>query len=84
MLPMNHFFKRLLADVLVGLTAGTICLLSPAVALAQRGGPPPPTEGHNDGLGYLLVLFCVALSMIILVRSSNRSPDVRLKELEEE
>lgn len=80
---MINLFLRLLPALRFALAVGMLCAMLPAVALAQRGGPPP-VEPRNDGVGYLLVLFCVALSVIILCRGSNRSPEVRLKDMEEE
>lgn len=79
---MINLFKQLLAAIRYGLAAGLICGMLPAVAFADS--VQTVAEPRTDGVGYLLVLFCVALSIIILARSSNRSPEVRLKELEEE
>ncbi len=81
---MIKLLQRLLASMLLGPAVGILCAISPAVAWADHAVTNAAPEPHNDGIAYLLVLFCVALSIIILVRGSNRSPDVRLKDLEEE
>jgi hypothetical protein len=84
MIPMINFFKRPVATILLGLAAGITCLMSPAIALADHAVLTPNAPGHSDGVAYLLVLFCVALAVIILVRSSNRTAEVRLHELDEQ
>ena len=78
-IPMTNLLKRLLAAILVRSDRGhDLCCFRPPWHWRARR-PPPPAEGHNDGLGYLLVLFCVALSMIILVPQlepqSRRAPE---------
>ena len=57
------------------------CRPSPRADSVVTNAAPEP---HSDGVAYLLMLFCICLSMVLLCRGSNRSPDVRLKSLEEE
>lgn len=80
---MKKLVKQLRRAMLLGLSVCLICALSPFVALAEHSQPGPP-EPRSDGVGYLLVLFCVALSVIILCRTSNRNPEARLEKLEED
>jgi len=42
------------------------------------------TAPHDPVVPYVIVVLCVALGMIVLCRSANRSSDVRLDDLEEE
>jgi hypothetical protein len=46
--------------------------------LAQIGLP------HDPVVPYVIVVLCVALGMIVLCRSANRSTDVKLENLDEE
>jgi hypothetical protein len=62
-------------------TFGFGLLFAPQVAWAQA---QPPTQGHSDVMAYVLIVFCVALGMIILLRSAGRTSEVRLEDLDDE
>jgi formate/nitrite transporter FocA (FNT family) len=78
------FFQRPTAALLSGLAAVLAVTLSPVAAFAYRTDTTPVPPGHSDTMGWLLIIFCIALSMTVLCRGSNRSADVRLKNMEEE
>jgi len=42
------------------------------------------TAPHDPVVPYVIVVLCVALGMIVLCRSANRSSDVKLDDLDEE
>ena len=42
------------------------------------------TGPHDLVVPYVVVVLCVALGMIVLCRSANRSSDVKLDDLDEE
>ncbi len=54
---------------------------TPQAAWAQA---QPAAQGHSDVMAYMLIVFCVALGMIILLRSAGRSAEVRLEDLDDE
>jgi hypothetical protein len=62
---------------LLGLTVWA----APQAAWAQA---QPPAQGHSDVMAYMLIVFCVALGMIILLRSAGRTSEVRLEDLDDE
>ena len=54
----------------------------PQMAFAQA--PAAPTGPlHSDAMPYLLIVFCLALGLIVVCRSANRSPEIRLEDLDE-
>jgi hypothetical protein len=62
----------------VSLVLGSVAPAMASLVLAQIGGP------HDPVVPYVVVVLCVALGMIVLCRSANRSSDVKLDDLEEE
>ena len=42
------------------------------------------TAPHDPVVPYVIVVLCIALGMIVLCRSANRSTDVKLEDLDEE
>jgi hypothetical protein len=68
------------AWLLFAIVAFNLCL--PAAAWAAPADTGPTV--HGDTIPYLLVLLCLALGFILLCRSSSRSKEVRLDELDED
>jgi hypothetical protein len=60
---------------------GFTVLGAPQTAWAQA---QPAAQGHSDVMAYMLIVFCVALGMIILLRSAGRTSEVRLEDLDDE
>ena len=63
---------------LASLVLGSVAPAMESLVLAQIAGP------HDPVVPYVIVVLCVALGMIVLCRSANRSTDVKLDDLEEE
>jgi hypothetical protein len=61
---------------------GMLHLVQPSAARAAD--IPTGPRVHSDALPYLLVVLCLALALILLCRSSSRSKDLRLEELDED
>jgi hypothetical protein len=54
----------------------------PSIAFAAETQTGPKV--HSDALPYLLIVLCLALALILLCRSSSRSKDLRLDDLNED
>ncbi len=78
-IPSHRCYKSLRTVV-----ASALMLLWPAMALADTPIPGAKPVGHADVLPGVLVFFGVVLGLILVCRSSNRSPDMKLEELEDE
>ena len=66
-------------SILVGSIFGCGAQASFAPVLAQV------VSGLHDAvIPYVVVVLCVALGLIVVCRSANRSPEVKLEDLEEE
>jgi hypothetical protein len=72
----NHWRR---AWLLLAIAAINWLLPTAALAAPQETGP----NVHGDTIPYLLVLLCVALAFILLCRSSSRSKEIRLEDLDE-
>jgi hypothetical protein len=67
------------AWLLLAIVAFNWLLPAAAWAAPQETGP----NVHGDTIPYLLVLLCVALAFILLCRSSSRSKEIRLEDLDD-
>ena len=82
---MKSFFRRRIATIIrFALVTALVCVVwTPKAAFAQAAPAAPTGPLHSDAMPYLLILFCLALGLIVVCRSANRSPEIRLEDLDE-
>lgn len=61
---------------------GMLLAWAPSTALAAD--TPTGPKVHSDAIPYLLIVLCLALALILLCRSSSRSKDLRLDDLDDD
>jgi hypothetical protein len=81
---MNRSFRGRIARFFRVASVITLVWIAsiPEIAFAQAA-PAPTGPLHSDAMPYLLIVFCLALGLIVVCRSANRSPEIRLEDLDE-